>query len=213
MSRRKKNIIVSFVPTNTGFMMISTFSEDHRKSQNFYLSIPNFLLWLNNSDPWGSQYMEMDIHNVFRATHGVNGKVEISIYWIGTDSDDGIRGYLQRFSMNKAKLIDIMNDQEPHKVLACTELNYEQAKINVTQNAQTQIKKIICDKKKRRALSKALSCNFFYGSDETVDLYASWGSELGFSTSGLYGGLVLHDAYVIGYDGKHHQKLYYSVHT
>lgn len=213
MSRRKKNIIVSFVPTHTGFMMISTFSKDHRKSQNFYLSIPNFLLWLNNSDPLGSQYMEMDIHNVFRATHGVNGKVEINIYWIGTDSDDGIRGYLQRFSMNKAKLIDIMNGQEPRKVLACTEMNCEQAKIILSPSAHALVAKIICNKQRRRALSKALARNFMYGSDDVVTLYASWGYDFDFSTSGIYGGLVEHEAYVIGYDGQHHKKLFYSIHT
>ena len=207
------NIIVSFKPNSADYKVISTFSEDHRNSQNFYLCTRKFMQWLECSDPWSAQYLEMDMHNVFKATHSLNGKVEITIYWVRVDNSEDIRGYMQSFSVDAAKLRDIMIDTHDRKILASTKRDYAQAKINISKKAHSQIRVLILNKQMRRALSKALSTNFFYGSDDVVDLYTSWGSDFDFSCDGINGGLVLHDAYVIGYDGKHHQKLFYSVHT
>lgn len=210
---RNKNIIVTFRPNSAEYKVLKIFSPDHRNSQSFYLNTVRFTQWLNNSDPWGSTYLEMDIHNVFRATHGINDKVEIRIYWLCADSDNGLRGYMQEFSMKASVLLDIMADEKERKVLVSTRRDSSQAKINVSSGAQSQIGKIITDKQKRRALSKALGSCFFYGSDETVDLYASWGSDFDFHNMGIYGGLVLHEVNIVGRDHQPHKKLYYGVHT
>jgi hypothetical protein len=210
---RNKNIIVYFNPNSADYKVISTFSVDHRKSRSFYLTIPKFTHWLSNADPWEAQYIEMDIHCVFKAAHAPYGKIEISIYWIGLDSDEGIRGYMQSFRMDESKLREIMNDPNPRKVLASTKRNFAQAKINISPNALAQVAKIISNKLRRRALSKALSSNFMYGSDDIVDLYVSWGYDFDFSNTGIYGGLVLHETEITGRDHRQHKKLYYSVHT
>ena len=188
------------------FFSFSTYSRAHGHHGRFLVS-PDVLKLAMESD---KTIIDKDIGSFIEMrTQLIDGRGVLSIRftWLNAFADGSVHGvqqsaktplYLIRYILRTGEAVTFLY-QEP----------VAQAKIDASRAGET-IRHIISDKRKRRALCKALRDSFQWV-DDTVNLYNDYGDSFYFTTESGFpadGGLVLFEN---TYDG--HKGLCYQVCT
>lgn len=155
-----------------------------------------------------TDYKDIDSFIEIRTQHsGGRYALHVRFTWLNAFADGSVHGVQQSAKVPLYLIRHILRTGETVKFLyqePCA-----QAKIDSSRAGET-IRRIICDKHKRRAFCKAMrSC--FQCADETVNLYNDYGDSFYFTTESGFpadGGLVLFEN---TYDG--HKGLCYQVCT
>lgn len=187
------------------FVSLQTYDEKHGKSQRFYLSKQSLL---NNE----SGVTETDLLNVCTLTTIDNG-IRFKMLWLHSNYNDDVCGYQQTFFIPTGKIAKVLAG-ESVKHLSYSPVQMPKASIFLTLTAHKTIAE--ADKLNLHAIRRFFRDNFCYGRDEHIVVQQDeWVKGFYFfSTVSRYeGGIVLHEAAVIGKDGRPHRKVFYGLHT
>ena len=184
----------------------STYSRDHGHHGRFLVS-PDALKLAMETD---KTVFDKDIGSFIEMRTLRSGgcdHLNVRFTWLNVFADGSVHGVQQSAKIPLYLIRHILRTGETVKFLYQEPI--AQAKIDASRAGET-IRRIICDKHKRRALSKAMrSC--FQWADETVNLFCDYGDSFYFTTESGFpsnGGLVLFEN---TYDG--HKGLCYQVCT
>lgn len=188
------------------FVTLTTYSRDNGHHGRF-LIFPDTMKTAMESD---RMVYDKDISSFIemKALHsGGRNHLGVRVTWLTDFNNGNVRG-VQQFMKIPTELIQhVLNTGETVKYLY--QESARQAKIDSSRAGET-IRRIICDKHKRRALCKALRDSFQWV-DETVNLFNDFGDSFYFTTESGFpsnGGLILFEN---TYDG--HKGLCYQVCT
>jgi len=188
---------------DSGYVSVQTVTRKHGISIRFLID-PELIRRVIN-DPLGSRCFDSDVGNY--AEFWVNGdNVWFKFIWLNSYGDDSVKGYSQQICVPVSRLDELIEIHTPFQIL-CKKASGQARIINT---AHRTVSRIVPDKKKRRALSKAMRDSFCWPG-ETVTLWNDGGDDFYFTTESGFpknGGLILHKATRNG-----HPCLYYSVHT
>lgn len=209
MNPNQNNILIRAWLTDNGYLAITTYSRAHGKHGRFFIMKDALCEWLHGLQT--HPFYDTDCGWILRFQR-IRDNYDIIIYWLSSDSRDQVRGIRQRFMLPAALLQSLlMNNGAPIKMVYSE--TAAMAHIDVT-GASTTLRTICANKRKRRALSKAMR-DCFKWDDDKVYLVPDFGSSFFFTTqSGCpsSGGLVLHETTIATPHGEF-PKLFYSVHT
>lgn len=188
------------------FFSFSTYSRDHGHHGRFLVSPDALKLAMET----GKTVFDKDIGSFIEMRTQYSGKhnfLNVRFTWLNVFADGSVQGVQQSAKIPLYLIRYILRTGETVKFLYQEPV--AQAKIDLSRAGET-IRRIICDKRKRRAFSKAMrSC--FQWADETVNLFCDYGDSFYFTTESGFpadGGLVLFEN---TYDG--HKGLCYQVCT
>ena len=188
------------------FFTFSTYSRDHGHHGRFLVS-PDALKLAMETD---KTVFDKDVGSFveIRTQHsGERSVLSVRFTWLNAFADGSVHGVQQSAKIPLYLIRYILRTGETVKFLYQEPV--AQARINASGAGET-IRRIICDKRKRRAFSKAMrSC--FQWADETVNLFCDYGDSFYFTTESGFpsnGGLILFEN---TYDG--HKGLCYQVCT
>ena len=185
------------------FFSFSTYSRDHGHHGRFLVS-PDVLKLAMESD---KTIIDKDIGSFveIRTQHsGGRYVLNVRFTWLNIFADGSVHGvqqsakiplYLIRYILRTGETIKFLY-QEP----------VAQARIDLSRAGET-IRHIISDKRKRRALCKALRDSFQWV-DDTVHLFCDFGDSFYFTTESGFpsnGGLVLFENTIDGFKGLMYQ--------
>ena len=185
------------------FFSFSTYSRAHGHHGRFLVS-PDVLKLAMESD---KTIIDKDISSFIetRTQHsGGRYVLNVRFTWLNIFADGSVHGvqqsakiplYLIRYILRTGETIKFLY-QEP----------VAQARIDLSRAGET-IRHIIGDKRKRRALCKAMR-NCFQWADETVSLYSDFNDNFYFTTESGFpsdGGLVLFENTIDGFKGLMYQ--------
>ena len=197
MNRNSQNIKVT-LSISSGLLAVSTYSRICGRRGRF-LFVRNLL---NDGE-----VCEQDGGNFARVLT-FRGNVTFDFAWLD-GLGDRVTGFRQTFEL-PADLIRRAMDGE-----RVTYLYYPQTQTTKIVVKRDELRGIISDPLKRRALSKALRDYFHYGADEIVTLYKDGANDFVFRTRSGYpscGGLILSQC-SRQVNGCERTEYYYSVHT
>lgn len=186
------------------FMGIKTYDRKHGTRGRFLVnrSVIGELL----DAPKGAVRYESDCGDYAMITR-LDNSLQFSFAWLNTYGDGNVRGFRQNITVPLLKIRLALDFSESVKHLYIPAS--PQATIDARPAAAT-IHKIVQEKRKRRAFSKAMQDCFRWPGD-TVTLYRDGGYNFFFTTVSGFpknGGLILHEGTKNG-----HPYIYYSVHT
>ena len=188
------------------FFTFSTYSRDHGRHGRFLVSLDALKLAMETN----KTVFDKDIGSfieICTQLSGGRGVLSVRFTWLNAFADGSVHGVQQSAKIPLYLIRHILRTGETVKFLYQEPI--AQAKIDASRAGET-IRRIICDKHKRRALSKAMrSC--FQWADETVNLFNDYGDSFYFTTKSGFpsnGGLILFEN---TYDG--HKGLCYQVCT
>ena len=185
------------------FFSFSTYSRAHGHHGRFLVS-PDVLKLAMESD---KTIIDKDIGSFIEMRTQLideHGVLSVRFTWLNAFADGSVHGvqqsakiplYLIRYILRTGETIKFLY-QEP----------VAQARIDLSRAGET-IRHIIGDKRKRRALSKAMR-NCFQWADETVSLYSDFNDNFYFTTESGFpsdGGLVLFENTIDGFKGLMYQ--------
>ena len=198
------NDVLVTISADQSFMGIKTYDRQHGTRGRFLVnrSVIDELL----DAVKGTVRYESDCGDYAMITRLENGLL-FSIAWLNYSSDGNVQGFRQDIVVPLLKLRLALDFSESVKYL------YTPAPRRATIDARpaaTTIHRIVQDKRKRRAFTKAMRDCFRWPGD-TVTLYRDGGYNFFFTTASGFpknGGLILHEGERDGYP-----YIYYSVHT
>ena len=188
------------------FFTFTTYSRVHGHHGRFLVS-PDVLKLAMESD---KTVFDKDIGSFIEMrTQHSGGRYVLSVRfaWLNTFADGSVHGIQQSAKLPVHLVQHVLVTRQPVKYLYHEPV--AQAKIDSSRAGET-IRHIISDKRKRRALCKALRDSFQWV-DDTVHLFCDFGDSFYFTTESGFpsnGGLVLFEN---TYDG--HKGLCYQVCT
>ena len=181
------------------FFSFSTYSRAHGHHGRFLVS-PDALKLAMETD---KTVFDKDCGSFIeiRAQHsGGRSVLSVRFTWLNAFADGSVHGVQQSAKIPLYLIRYILRTGETVKFLYQEPAT--QAKIDSSRAGET-IRRIICDKRKRRAFSKAMrSC--FQWADETVSLYSDFNDNFYFTTESGFpsdGGLVLFENTYDGFKG------------
>lgn len=188
-----------------------TCRKDGGKSPTFLFFRQRMLQWLQESS--GARYYESDMYSYLSAYGGGNGEeIHFTLTLLSSAGpEDSVRGYIRRFQLPRAWLLNALASETPSRFLSHGENPSSRI---VFQNCQSALRRISLLPKTRRALCKALR-DCFQWPGEVVRLYPDGGDSFYFTTQSGFpacGGLVLH-ASDLATPGGTTRQLRYEVHT
>lgn len=198
----KDNTLVKMA-VDDNFVSFRTYSRGMGTTKRFIFTV-DFLRSIMENE--GGKY-DKDLSN-FVSVYRNGDNVSFRFFWLSEFSNGEIHGKTQNVNVPSALICYLLecaslgiNATAKH----LSKIDNSGAKINFA-SAGTTLKNVISDKRKRRALSKALRDNFNYSGD-SVRLFSDGYNDFYFVCETgwkINGGLILHD-----YDGKY----CYAVHT
>ena len=203
-SGESQNDVLVTLSADKSYMGIKTYDRHHGSRGRFLVnrSVINEL----SDAPKGTVSYESDCGDFAMITRLENGLL-FSIAWLNYSGDGNVQGFRQDVVVPLLKLRLALDFSESVKYL------YSPAPRRATIDARpaaATIHKIVQNKRKRRAFTKAMRDCFRWPGD-TVTLYRDGGYNFFFTTASGFpknGGLILHEG---GRDG--YPYIYYSVHT
>lgn len=195
-----------------GFIVFSTFGCEHGRSRSFYVNIRKLWRLLDE----GKAFYAGDMGNFLNAYKARNLNKEcffcFEFTWLSEKRNGELRGYRQSFDLSESKLRYILSEKETRCLYIPGEKVNSQ-KVKFDPNCKPVICNLLQDKRKRRALSKAMRDQFNGAGWGDVMLYADSRYDFGFVESdsngrGIVGALILHETEVNGYP-----KCYFGMHT
>ena len=188
------------------FFAFTTYSRDHGHHGRFLVSPDALKLAMET----GKTVFDKDIGSFIEMRTQYSGKhnfLNVRFTWLNVFSDGSVHGFQQSAKIPLYLIRYILRTGETIKFLYQEPV--AQARIDLSRAGET-IRHIISDKRKRRALCKALRDSFQWV-DDTVNLFNDFGDSFYFTTESGFpsnGGLVLFEN---TYDG--HKGLCYQVCT
>ena len=196
-----ENILVK-VSCNESLVAIRTYSRSHGRRGRFLLDAN--VLW----DALWTDYLHYDsdcghIAKFYRKEE----HIFFDVFWLSYYVGDQVDGFVQHFTLPFLDLSYLMQEGGAQAFLCVPQSPV--AKVDTTRASRT-LRRVIPDKQKRRALSKAMR-DCFRWPGETVYLSSDGEHDFFFTTESGFpknGGLVLHEN-----SNSPYPKVYYSVHT
>ncbi len=198
-----KNDVLVTMSADKEFVGIKTYDRKHGSRGRFLISRSTISELLEASKT--TKY-ESDCGDYAKITR-LDSQLLFSFTWLNYDGSGNVMGFRQDVTIPVFKLYLALEWAESVKHLYIPQAAH--AKIDARPAAST-IRKVVKEKRVRRAFSKAMRDCFCWAGD-TVTLYKEGEESFFFTTSSGYpkcGGLILHGG---SKDG--HPYIYYSVHT
>lgn len=189
---------------------IKTYSREHGSHGRFLLRRELVETLLSDKSP--GEIIDIDL-NSFAVVRINDDSLAFDFYWLGEYANQTLNGLRQTFSLPRSKIEDLLAGDIVTKSYLY-QPPARSAKVDHSGAAKT-IRKILSDKRTKRAFSKAMR-DAFQWPGEQVALYNDGGCNFLFTTkretseTGFHitGGLILHEGTKNGYP-----RVYYSVHT
>lgn len=197
------NVLVTLVQSKQ-FIGVKTYCRAHGSHGRFLIFRETLLKLMEL--PIGSAMFEEDSGNYVKIVHMRDG-LQFSFAWLNTFYDGSVKGIRQDITIPFLTIRLVLDWSEEQKYLYIPPR--PKAAIDVSPAAAT-IREVIKDKRRRRALSKAMR-DCFRWPGEHITLYPDGKYNFYFTTESGFpknGGLILHEGEKDG-----HQYIYYSVHT
>lgn len=199
-------IMVNLCPSGD-FIEIQTFSVEYGRSHRFLLLRCKLESVFNGGENYA---LDTDLASFIRLSR-TEGGIRFHVTWVSRSwNSAAISGHEDMFTLPDANIADLLAGKKIQRAIRIDEPQGK-ATIRFTEGAMHKVGRM--SKSIRRALSKALRDNFFYGSDATVHIYGDFGHDLCFESNGICGGLVLHSGVLTGRDGREYKKSRYEIHT
>ena len=192
------------------FVAIQTYDEKHGHSQHFYLCKQTLRGQLGENAE--GVVTEADLLN-FCTVARSDDKIRFTFCWLHGTYNDDVCGYQQTVFLPINKVLKVLAGEKV-KHLSYSPVYRNKADIYITPPAHKVI--AAADKLKRHAIKRFFRDNFDYGRSEHLVVQSDiWVSGFYFfsTTSKYEGGIVPHEAEVIGKDGKLYRKIFYGLHT
>lgn len=187
-----------------GYIGLKTVGRDHHSSMRFHLADHLLLKVLN--EPEGRSAFDSDCGN-FAEVWRHKGMLTFRLVWLNSYPNNSVRGFVQYVSVPEEKVAELLDVHTPLRYLYRPPPRF--AKINAI-HAEATIKRILKNKRIKRAFSKAMR-DYFRWPEEEITLENDGGHNFYFITTSGFpknGGLILSNMTRNG-----HPCFYYSVHT
>lgn len=187
------------------YLGIKTYSRENGRHSGFLLK-RELIEQLLSSDPT-TEVLDTDCGS-FAVARIWEDLVVFQLYWLGEYSDQVLTGLRQTFTLARSAVEDLLAGGIVTKSFLY-QPPARSAKVDHAGASRT-IRNILPDKRKRRALSKAMRDAFQWPGEQVV-LHYDGGCNFFFTTERTFaicGGLILHEGTKNGYPC-----VYYSVHT
>ena len=197
------NVLVTLVKSNQ-FIGVKTYCRKHGSHGRFLINQISLRQLLDG--PVGAECYESDCGDYVKITRMENS-LHFSFAWLNTYGDGSVKGIRQDITVPMLTVRLVLDWSEEQKYLYIPPTST--AVIDARPAAGT-IRKIVKDKRLRRAFAKAMRDCFRWPGDE-VTLYPDGNHSFFFTTKSGFpknGGLILHESIKDG-----HKYVYYSVHT
>lgn len=184
---------------------IKTYSREHGSHGRFLLRRELVEALLSENSP--GEVIDTDM-NSFAVVRIRDDSLVFDLYWLGEYANQSLRGLRQTFTLPRSAVENLLAGGIVTKSFLY-QPPARSAKVIHTGAART-IRNILPDKRKRRALSKAMRDAFQWPGEQVV-LHYDGGCNFFFTsekTFAICGGLILHEGTRNGYP-----RVYYSVHT
>ena len=200
-------ILVS-LSLSSDYLTITTTDHPHGRSQRFYANV-SFLRSLLDK---GASVHDFDLLNSLQAWWINGDTIGFRITWLHSfGSHNGVHGYQQRFSLPMDVLVRALDGISVKHVILDPE-HVSRCPVMFTDSANDTLHRVLNDRRKKRALIKALR-DHFHWPNESVTLYRDFRDDFCFSARTLNGGLCLHQRTVMDRNGEKHTAFAYEVHT
>lgn len=184
-----------------------TFSEKHGNSRRFFVVRDTFAAWLNNS---ANLFHDEDGGSCLTARHLDDKRIMLTITWL-CGSPDEIYGRRESVTLQKANIQWLISLEVP-EITLLHQPHYPAPTFDFSRAAYS-LNNCLADKRKKRALSKALRDFGWHSTHMTM--YSDGACGFGFSTndrSPIRGGLILHHGQKEAPNGNF-EYVYYGTHT
>lgn len=197
-----------------GNIIFSTFDCEHGRSHSFYVSIRKLYELLNED----KAFYDADMCSFLNAYGGRcygngEGIFRFRFTWLNEKRNGEVRGYVQSFEITGSQLECIVTEKAT-KLHVYPVLKAKPQKVKFDPNCEPIIHHLTQDKRKRRALCKAMRDQFNGAGWGDVILYADGNESFGFIENpgtghGIVGGLIMSEYN----DAIYGKKYYYSMNT
>ena len=187
------------------YLGIKTYSREHGSHGRFLLRRELVEALLSENSP--GEVIDTDM-NSFAVVRIRDDSLMFELYWLGEYANQTLKGLRQSFTLPRSKIEDLLAEDIVTKSYLY-QPPARSAKVDHIGAART-IRNILPDKRKKRALSKAMRDSFQWPGEQVV-LHYDGGCNFFFTTERTFricGGLILHEGTRNGYP-----RVYYSVHT
>ena len=191
------------------FISIQTYHRAHGRHGRFRILRDALQDWLDGDRARPFYDADCGDFLVLRLQGGV---CKMRLVWLSAYGNGELRGIQQEVRIPEKQLLTLLQHGTPIRRLCKPQRS--NARINARPSTEV-LRKILGDKRKRRALSKAMRDSFRWNDDSRITLYPDGADSFYFEANGdwpLYGGLVLHDGIVRTPRGNL-PKIYYGIHT
>ena len=198
------NILVN-ICCDSCYLGIKTYSRENGRHGRFLLRRELIEELLMGKSP-GEVY-DSDI-NSFAVVRLRDDSLLFQFYWLYEYSEQSLTGLRQTFSLPIPVIKDLLENSIVTRSYLCKPLA-RSAKVDHWGAART-VRNVLPDKRKKRALSKAMRDAFQWPGEHVV-LHNDGGCNFFFTTESTFaicGGLIMHEGTKKGYPA-----VYYSVHT
>ncbi len=198
------NILVN-ICCDSCYLGIKTYSRENGRHGRFLLQRELIEALLMGKSP--SEVYDSDI-NSFAVVRLRDDSLLFQFYWLCEYSEQILTGLRQTFSLPIPEIKNLLKSSIVTRRYLCKPLA-RSAKVDHAGAART-VRNILPDKRKKRALSKAMRDAFQWPGEQVV-LHNDGGCNFFFTTESTFaicGGLILHEGTRNGYPA-----VYYSVHT
>ena len=198
------NILVS-ICCDSFCLGIKTYSRENGRHGRFLLRRELIEELLSEKSP--GEIYDSDM-NSFAAVRLRDNSLLFQIYWLYEYSEQVLTGLRQSFTLSIPVVKDLLENSIVTRSYLCKPLA-RSAKVDHL-GAASAVRNVLPDKRKKRALSKAMRDAFQWPGEHVV-LHNDGGCNFFFTTQSTFaicGGLIMHEGTKNGYPA-----VYYSVHT
>ena len=202
--------LIKLVPYEQKFIALTTFDIFHGRSTRLLLFRKDFEALVN--DEFANPMLDTDIGSYIQITrHNMHLHFKLTI--LHQDYRNDVTGYIRYFELPIEKINALLNGKSIHHVEYDRD-EKAKAQLIITESGHHQLHKYCQDKLTKHALRRFFRDHFNYGRDERLMIYPdNWVKGFYFQCDRLNGGIVRHEEFVTGKDGREYEKVFYAIHT
>ncbi len=204
-----QKILIKFIRRENDLLIIRTVSRNKKYSNDFY----TYTTILKEALKGRKEIIDRDGYDFacFRYDHGLH----ITFFWLQEGGNSNLAGQMERiYIMNPQKIIDWYDTSDQPVYSMLNEDPYTMPKIQFEETGRKQLRRIIENPAVRRKFVKAIRNKLIPGYTSKIMFFAEeipysfcWMEEKADGTTGMVGGLILHDF------NPRTRKGYYSYHS